>query len=164
MWLFWLALTAAMDLIPELAFVIVPFILLYLGIRYWAISLPLLVVAFVALMWEPRNLIGHWDRPQPVNADHRRHEDGRGHAALGLHAKMGAEGGSVCPILCVRPRLRLCLVLLRGLSDCLVDHGRRNVQSARQVSSNIRRNSAGTQRAAQDAMPFRPIQVSQPPH
>jgi hypothetical protein len=53
MWKFWAVLAVAMEIIPELAFVVVPLMLLMLALRHWQIGLPLVAVVFICLVWQP---------------------------------------------------------------------------------------------------------------
>ena len=53
MWMFWAALAVAMEFIPELAFVVVPLMLLTLALRHWQIGVPLVAVVFICLVWQP---------------------------------------------------------------------------------------------------------------
>jgi hypothetical protein len=52
MWSFWAVLAVAMEIIPELAFVVVPLMLLILALRHWQIGLPLAAVIFICLVWK----------------------------------------------------------------------------------------------------------------
>jgi hypothetical protein len=53
MWMFWAALAVAMEIIPELAFIVVPFMLLFLALRHWHIGVPLVAVVVICLVWQP---------------------------------------------------------------------------------------------------------------
>jgi hypothetical protein len=45
--------TVAMEIVPELAFVVVPLTLLFLALRHWHNGLPLAAVVFICLVWQP---------------------------------------------------------------------------------------------------------------
>jgi hypothetical protein len=85
MWKFWAALTLAMEFIPELAFIVVPFTLLFLALRHWHIGLPLVAVVFICLVWQPFST--GFDRGW------RRSEAERGVPHMSIGDRLGAAPG-----------------------------------------------------------------------
>jgi hypothetical protein len=85
MWKFWAALAVAMEIIPELAFVVVPLMLLMLALRHWHIGVPLAAVVLICLVWQPFST--GFDRGW------RRSEAERGVPHMSLGDRLGAAPG-----------------------------------------------------------------------